>query len=63
MGMTMLPIGVWMLIGVAVAYVVALIGWSIESKATLIQWMWAVVLFGLVIVAGLVLALVSGDRH
>jgi len=62
-GVIMLPIGVWMLIGVAVAYVVVLIGWSIESKATLIQWMWAVVLFGLVIVAALVLALVSGDRH
>jgi uncharacterized membrane protein len=46
-----------------VAYVVVLIGWSIESKATLIQWMWAVVLFGLVIVAAFVLALVFGDRH
>ena len=59
----MLPIGAWMLIGVAVAYVIVLIGWSVESKATLIQWMWAVILFGLVIVAALVLALVSEDGH
>jgi len=51
-----------MLIGVALAYVIALICCSIESKATLVQWLWAVLLFGLVIVAALVLALVSGDR-
>ncbi len=59
----MLPIGAWMLIGVAVAYVIVLIGWSIESEATLRQWMWAVILFGLVIVAALVLAVVSEDGH
>jgi len=51
-----------MLIGVALAYVIALICWSIESKATVVQWLWAVLLFGLLIVAALVLALVSGDR-
>lgn len=59
----MLSTGAWMLVGVAVAYVIVLIGWSIESKATFVQWLWAVVLFGLLIVAALVLALVSGDRH
>jgi hypothetical protein len=52
-----------MLVGVAVAYVVVLIGWSIESKATLFQWLWAVALFGLLIVAALVLALVSEDGY
>jgi hypothetical protein len=52
-----------MLVGVAVAYVLVLIGWSIESKATLVQWLWAIVLFGLLIVAGLVLALVSEDGY
>jgi hypothetical protein len=58
----MLPVGAWMLIGVALAYVIALICWSIESKATLVQWLWAVLLVALLIVAALVLALVSGDR-
>jgi hypothetical protein len=53
----MLSTGAWALIGVGVAYVLVLIGWSIESKATLVQWLWAVVLIGLVIVAALVLAL------
>jgi hypothetical protein len=59
----MLANGAWVLIGVGVAYVIVLIAWSVESKATLIQWMWAVILFGLVIVAGLVLALVSEDGY
>jgi hypothetical protein len=59
----MVSTGAWVLIGVALAYVLVLIGWSIESKATLVQWLWAVVLFGLVIVAGLVLALVSEDGY
>ncbi|KPJ50301.1 MAG: hypothetical protein AMJ38_02035 [Dehalococcoidia bacterium DG_22] len=62
-GVTMLSIGAWMLVGVAVAYVLVLIGWSIESKATLIQWMWAVIVFGLLIVAAFVLAVVFGDKH
>jgi hypothetical protein len=53
----MVSTGVWVLIGVGVAYVLVLIGWSIESKATLVQWLWAVVLIGLVIVAAAVLAL------
>jgi hypothetical protein len=60
---TMMSTGAWMLVGVAVAYVLVLIGWSIESKATLVQWLWAIVLFGLLIVAGLVLALVSEDGY
>jgi hypothetical protein len=59
----MMSTGAWMLVGVAVAYVLVLIGWSIESKATLVQWLWAIVLFGLLIVAGLVLALVSEDGY
>jgi hypothetical protein len=55
--------GAWVLLGVAVAYVLVLIGWSIESKATLLQWLWAIALFGLLIVAALVLALVSEDGY
>jgi hypothetical protein len=53
----MVSTGAWVLIRVGVAYVLVLIGWSIESKATLVQWLWAVVLIGLVIVAAVVLAL------
>lgn len=59
----MVSTGAWVLIGVGVAYVLVLIGWSIESKATLVQWLWAIVLFGLLIVAALVLALVSEDGY
>lgn len=61
--MAMVSTGAWVLIGVGVAYVLVLIGWSIESKATLVQWLWAIVLFGLLIVAALVLALVSEDGY
>lgn len=59
----MLSLATWVLIGVAVLYPIALICLSIESKATLRQWIWALILFGLVIVAALVLALLSEDRH
>jgi hypothetical protein len=60
---TIMSTGAWALIGVAVAYVLVLVGWSIESKASLVQWLWAIVLFGLLIVAALALALVSENGY
>jgi hypothetical protein len=59
----MLSVATWVLIGVAVLYPIALVCLSIESRATLKQWFWALVLFGLVILAALLPALLSEDRH
>ena len=59
----MLSIGIWLVIAVAVLYPIGLICLGIESKATLVDWFWALTLLGLVIVAALVLSVLCSTRE